>query len=139
MMRRYLVMAAILATGMATAGCYGQVQRTLTINSEPSGANCWLNDNEVGCTPVTVPFTWYGTYGVRLEFPGYEPLVTEARVRAPVWEWIPLDLAYETVVPGVHYDTHEFQFSMKKAEPVDPMALRERAEGLRRDAKSPGP
>ena len=137
-MKRAILLTGLLATA-ALAGCYGQVQRTITIDSEPPGALCWLNDNEVGRTPVTVPFTWYGTYGVRLEHPGYETLLTEAKVRAPVSQWIPVDLAFETVVPGVHYDTHEFHFAMREGRPVDPEALRQRAESLRRNAKASGP
>jgi len=138
-MRNAILLTAALAGALALTGCYGQVQRTLTIESDPPGALCWLNDNEVGRTPVTVPFTWYGKYGVRLELPGYAPLITQAKVAAPPYEWIPLDLAFETVVPGVHYDTHAFKFLMKKAEPTDPDALRKRAEGLRRRAEGPGP
>jgi hypothetical protein len=138
-MKRSILLAAAMAAGLAMAGCYGQVQRTLTIDSEPPGARCWLNENEVGRTPCTVPFTWYGTYGVRLEYPGYETLLTKAKVQAPYYEWIPLDLAYETVVPGLRVDAHEFRFALKKAEAVDPAALRQRAEGVRRDAKTPGP
>jgi len=137
-MKRAILLTGLLATA-ALAGCYGQVQRTITIDSEPPGALCWLNDNEIGRTPVTVPFTWYGTYGVRLEHPGYQALLTEAKVRAPVSQWIPLDLAFETVVPGVHYDTHEFHFAMREARPVDPEALRQRAESLRKDAKASEP
>ena len=138
-MKRTIQVVAILAAGLAVAGCYGQVQRTLTIDSEPQGALCWLNENEVGRTPCTVPFTWYGTYEVRLEAPGYEPLVSTAAVRAPIYEWIPLDLAFETLVPGVRHDDHAFRFALKEAEPVDPDALRGRAEGLRTDAKTPEP
>jgi hypothetical protein len=135
-MRHAFVLTAAMAA-LAIAGCYGQVQRTITIESEPSGALCWLNDNEVGRTPLTVPFTWYGTYGVRLECPGYEPLNTTAKVSAPYFEWIPLDLAYETVVPGVHYDAHAYKFTMKKAEPTSPDELKRRAETFRQGAKGP--
>jgi len=135
-MPRTLLAVSVLAA-LALAGCYGQVQRTITIDSEPEGARCWLNDNEVGRTPVTVPFTWYGTYSVRLEHPGYEPLLAEATVRAPPFQWIGPDLAYETVVPGIHYDTHAFRYALHEAKPTDPDGLRERAEALRRDAGIP--
>jgi len=134
---RYTVLIATLAAPLALAGCYGQVQRIITIDSEPRGAICWLNDNEVGRTPVTVPFTWYGTYSVRLELPGYETLEAAAKVRTPLFEQIPLDLAFETVVPGVHADAHDFHYTMKKSEPVDPKALRDRAEAFRRDGATP--
>jgi len=138
-MIRTLQTAALLAGCLVLGGCYGQVQRTITIDSSPPGAAVWLNDNEVGRTPVTVPFTWYGTYGVRLECPGYEPLQTTARVRAPVYEWIPLDLPFETVVPGIRHDRHEFKFDLKKAEPADPEALQRRAEQFRAEAQQPAP
>jgi hypothetical protein len=138
-MNRAMRLAAVAAACLAITGCYGQVQRTLKIESEPPGALVWLNDNEIGRTPITVPFTWYGTYGVRLEYPGYKPLVSTAEVRAPYYQWIPIDLAYETFAPGIRYDTHEFKYALKKAEPVDPDALRQRAEGFRKDAKTPEP
>jgi hypothetical protein len=137
-MKRALLLLVITAAALAAGGCYGQVQRTITIDSEPRGALCWLNDNEVGRTPVTVPFTWYGSYGVRLEAPGYEMLTTTAHVGAPVFQWIGPDLLFETVIPGVHTDAHAFHFALKKAEPVDPTELRDRAEALRRDAGTPG-
>ena len=135
-MRRTARLLAALAAALL-AGCYGQVQRTITIDSEPEGARCWLNDNEVGLTPVTVPFTWYGTYRVRLEKPGYEPLEAEAPVRAPWFQWIPFDLAFETVVPGTHSDAHAFRYRLTEARPTDPAALRQRAEAMRRGARLP--
>ncbi len=134
-MRHVRVLVPVVAALLA--GCYGQVQRDLTVESEPSGARFWLNDNEVGRTPVTVPFTWYGTYDVRLEHPGYAPLDAEADVNAPWFQWIPLDLAFETVVPGVHHDGHVFRFEMVPAEPADEAALLERAEAFRQEALEP--
>jgi hypothetical protein len=138
-MNRFIRLALALGACLTVTGCYGQVQRTITIESEPPGAVCWLNDNEIGRTPITVPFTYYGVYGVRLEHPGFEPLVTKAKVRSPYFQWIPLDLAFETIVPGIQYDTHEFRFALRKAEAVDAEALRQRAEGFRKDAKTPAP
>jgi hypothetical protein len=137
-MKSALLLLLTLTASLAVTGCYGQVQRTITIDSEPRGALCWLNDSEVGRTPVTVPFTWYGTYGVRLESPGYEAMETTAKVGAPAFQWIGADLFFETVIPGVHTDAHEFRYALKKAEPTDTISLRERAETLRRDAATPG-
>jgi hypothetical protein len=138
-MNRTLLLLLTLTAGLAATGCYGQVQRTITIESEPPGALVWLNSNEIGRTPVTVPFTWYGDYSVRLEASGYEMLVTHATVKAPTYELIPFDLVFETVVPGIRHDDHAFRFALQKAAPVDETALHERAEGLRRDAKMPVP
>ena len=138
-MKRKATLAILVLASLAATGCYGQVQRTITIESQPRGALVWLNDNEVGRTPVTIPFTWYGTYGVRLEAPGYETLLTEAKVKGPPYEGIPLDLISETIWPGIKHDDQSFSYVMKKVEVGDVESLRERAEGLRRDAQTPVP
>ncbi len=49
------------------AGC---VERLITVHSSPAGALVYLNDEEIGRTPVSVPFKYYGTYDVRLEHEG---------------------------------------------------------------------
>jgi hypothetical protein len=138
-MNRTVTLALLVLAALASTGCYGQVQRTITIESEPAGALVWLNDNEIGRTPVTIPFTWYGTYGVRLEAPGYVTLVTTAEVKAPMYEWVGLDLFSETVAPGIKHNDFNFSYVLKHYEPVDMTALRERAEGLRRDAQEGAP
>ncbi|HQI29243.1 MAG TPA: PEGA domain-containing protein, partial [Sedimentisphaerales bacterium] len=46
-------------TGVLLTGC---VERRLTIYTEPPGAIVTLNDQEIGVSPVTVPFNWYGDY-----------------------------------------------------------------------------
>lgn len=73
------------------------VKRTITVTSEPSGALLHLNDREVGRTPATVSFLFYGTYDVRLELEGYKPLWTSQRAKGPWWEAPGLDLAAEVV------------------------------------------
>jgi hypothetical protein len=67
MTRSIAYLIAVLACASLLAGC---LERTITITSDPTGALVHLNDAEVGRTPVTVPFTFYGNYTVRLEHPG---------------------------------------------------------------------
>ncbi len=62
-MRRIPTLLSTLALVWPLTGC---VERTISISSEPSGALVHLNDEEVGRTPLTVPFTFYGTYSVRV-------------------------------------------------------------------------
>ena len=71
------------------AGC---LSRHLSITSEPSGARVWLNDIEIGRTPIEAEFTHFGDYSVRLERDGYEPLQTHKRAWAPWYEYPPIDL-----------------------------------------------
>jgi hypothetical protein len=68
------------------------LERTVKITSEPPGAVVWMNNVEVGRTPLTTAFTFYGHYDVRIRREGYEPLVTSQKLRAPIYEYPPLDL-----------------------------------------------
>ena len=87
-----LLLAPALA---ATLG--GCVERTISITSEPPGAVVWLNDLEIGRTPVETSFTFYGTYDVRLRLEGYEPLLTSAVAKAPVYDLPAIDLLAEAI------------------------------------------
>ncbi len=84
--------AVLIATGWVAGGC---VRRTVTITTEPPGALLWLNDREIGRTPVEVDFEFYGTYDVRLERPGYEPMMTSGQANAPLWDTVGLDFLAE--------------------------------------------
>jgi hypothetical protein len=68
MMQAYLIGRQVCLTVLAGSllACAGCVERKLTIASDPPGALTYINDTEVGRTPVTVPFLWYGDYDVRL-------------------------------------------------------------------------
>eukprot|EP00752_Nemacystus_decipiens_P013508 g11966.t1 len=44
------------------------------------------SNGEVGRTPLEVPFTWYGTYDVRLEREGFETLYSQQTAEQPWWE-----------------------------------------------------
>lgn len=97
---RSVRVAGALCVGV-TALADGCMQRSLEITSEPEGATVYLNDVEVGRTPLEVGFTYYGEYDVLLMKDGYEPLRTRADAVAPVYEHPPLDLAAEAMPWGV--------------------------------------
>jgi len=107
----------------------GCIKRTITITSEPAGAIVWLNDREIGRTPVVTDFTYYGEYDVRAELHGYQPLMTTKWLHAPSWDVPPIDLVTEVVAPDAHADLH-WSFTLEPLE-VDPSALIKRAETLR--------
>lgn len=89
MLRRPTFTAALLLSTLPLSACQ---QRSITITSEPEGARVWLNDVDVGRTPVEVDFKWYGIYDVRVSKEGYEPLITAREAKAPVWEYPVVDL-----------------------------------------------
>ncbi len=70
----------------------GCVERRIRITTEPPGARVWLNDVELGASPVETAFTFYGDYDVRVEMDGYERLHEMRKARAPVHEWPGVDL-----------------------------------------------
>jgi len=115
-MTQNVLSLALLGACLAILGGCGRVDRTVTVTSEPPGAIVFLNDNEIGRTPVTTHFTWYGTYRVRLEKEGYATLTAAEPIRAPWFQWVPLDLAFDTIIPGTHHDDH--QLGPYKLEPV---------------------
>lgn len=96
-MKNRLVSSALaVGAGLFVGGC---AERRLAISSEPPGATVWVNDVEVGRTPVEVNFTHFGVYDVRLRLDGYEPIVTSAEAEAPWYEFVGADLVTEAV-PG---------------------------------------
>jgi len=90
-------MILVIAAGVLPVG--GCIERTVTVNTEPQGATVFLNDQEVGQSPVTVPFTWYGDYDVIVRKNGYKTLRTNHRLHAP-WCQLPgIDLFSECLIP----------------------------------------
>lgn len=124
----------LAAALLAAVGC--GTQRTIRITSDPSGALVHLNDVEVGRTPVTVPFTFYGTYDVRLEAPGYQPLWTKHKAQAPLWEYPGPDLLGEAVGADSRLAWH---FEMTPAVPAaeyDAAKLLDHARQMRARVKA---
>ena len=112
------------------AGC---VERLITVNTNPAGAVVYLNDEEVGTSPVTVPFTWYGEYDVVIRKEGLKTVKTSRKAKAPIYQWPPLDLFFECLWPFDLVDRHQWDFELAVQEPTDPNALIERARSLRNE------
>lgn len=132
----WCVARGVIACVLACATMGGCMRRQLVITSEPSGALVHVNDVEVGTTPVSVDFTYYGTYDVLLEKDGFEPLRTSASARAPIYEWPPLDLA-ASAIPANIETTVRWNFVLEpvlesRVKPeVHEKALVERARQMR--------
>lgn len=116
-------------TALALTGC---VERTVKITSNPPGARVFLNDQDVGTTPVKVSFLWYGDYDIMLRKEGYETLKTHHRLDAPWFQIPPLDLVFETMVPGTLRDEQEIpELALQPVEKPTPEQLANRAAELR--------
>ena len=92
----YLIILPVLCGLFFCSGC---VERKLTINTSPADALIVLNDEEVGTSPVTIGFQWYGDYNVRISKKGYQTLVTHRKLKRPTHDRFPFDL-FATLWPG---------------------------------------
>jgi hypothetical protein len=114
-------------------GCVG-VRRELTVESEPAGALVYVNGEEVGRTPLTHPFLYYGTMDVKLRKDGYETLEDRPRVWAPFWQVPPLDLVAEAFS---FTDRHRLSYELTpRRQDADPAELVQRGAALREQLQS---
>jgi hypothetical protein len=96
---RVLGVLALSALALASGGC---LKRTIAVTTEPPGALVWLNDVEIGRTPVETDFTYYGVYDVRVRREGYEPIATKMKANTPIYEQPGLDLVAEALPTRTH-------------------------------------
>lgn len=126
----------VVLSGVSLLALTGCVDRKIRITSEPPGARVWLNDTEIGTTPAEADFRFYGRYDVRLEKAGYEPLWTDKKAYAPVWQYPGIDLAAD-LIPLRFDDTVKWHFDLEPSleSTSEPEALRtdlvDRANELR--------
>ena len=126
--------AAVLAAAVAPAsGCNG-VRRRLTITSEPSGAVVYLNNKEIGKTPIATNFLYSGTYNIRCYKEGYETTEKLCRTGTPWYLWPGFDFFSENFVPGEIRDEQSCHIELPLKREVPENELLEEATRLREEA-----
>jgi len=120
-------LAVVLCLFLVT-GC---VERQLTINTEPPGAVVSLNDEEIGESPVTVSFEWYGDYNVRISKEGYETMNTHRLLKGPWYDKFPFDFFAQVLYPKRIVDEYEWVFQLEPKKQPTREALIEQAENIR--------
>jgi hypothetical protein len=131
---RMLVMAIVcLATVVAGSGC---VQRRMTIRSNPPGALVYVDDYQIGTTPVSTDFVYYGTRKIRLVKDGFETLTVRQPFPIPWYEIFPLDFVSENLWPGEIRDERVVDLAMMPAAATPPEEVVARAEQSRLAAGS---
>lgn len=106
---RAALVAICISIAVPSSGC---VRRKVTVNTEPSGAVIWLNDEEIGRSPATVDFLWYGDYDVVARLKGYETLRTHHRLVEPWYQAPGIDFIAEVLYPGWIVDSREMHFEL---------------------------
>ena len=104
--------AAALALLWLLAGC---VERQVTIDSDPQGADLYVNGDYKGQTPAKFEFSHYGKWDVSLRKPGCRTREIAQNVSAPLYEWPPFDMLSGAFVPWVARVKPSFRYEMEKA------------------------
>ena len=107
----------------------------MTIRSNPPGAMVFIDDHQIGTTPVSTDFTYYGARNVRLIKDGYETVNVVQTIPAPWYQIPPLDFASENLVPREIRDERVLQFNLQPQRIVPNEELIARARNLRQNSQ----
>ena len=130
---RSIIIIAIVAELFAFTGC---VRRRLTLRTDPPGATVYLDNVEIGKTPISRDFNFYGTRELRFVKEGCETHTEMIKLRAPWYEWVGLDFVSETLVPGEILDRHNHSVKLRPLDVTSPDVLIAQAEQLKGIAHS---
>ena len=116
----------------------GCVRRRMTIRTSPPGAVVFVDDYQIGTTPISTNFVHYGTRKIRIVKDGYETLTVEQPIPAPWYQIPPIDFVAETLIPREIRDHRTLNYQLVPQRVVPPDELRGRAEDLRARVAAPG-
>lgn len=131
-MEKHNSSAVILVILIALTTFAGCVERELTINTKPQGAVVALNDEEIGESPVSVNFNWYGDYCVRISKEGYETLNTHQDLKGPWYDHFPFDFFAQIVNPNRIVDSYEWTFELSPKRQISRDELIQNADELKK-------
>jgi hypothetical protein len=130
---RVALLAALALLAVCQTGC---VRRRMTIRSNPPGAKVYVDDQEIGVTPVSTNFTYYATRTITLIKDGYRTEKTQHRV-LPTWYQIPgVDFFSENLYPRELRDERVVDFQLVPQENIRIEDLMNRANALRENAQA---
>jgi hypothetical protein len=132
----FIILILLLFASLLLAGC---VERRLTINTQPQGALVVLNDEEIGVSPVTASFEWYGDYWIRISKEGYETLDTHRKLKAPWYDYFPFDFFAQIIYPGRIVKSYEWTFELAPQKQPTTEELLQNAEKLKEQLFTPDP
>jgi hypothetical protein len=112
----------------------GCVRRRLNVRTNPPGALVYVDNQQIGATPCSVDFTYYGTREIRLIKPGFETLTVNQPIPTPWYEFPPLDFISENLVATKIRDNRTVTYNLSPQVIVPTQELVDRANQLRADA-----
>ena len=113
--------------------CCGCIQRRLIIRSIPEGAFVKIDGQSVGATPLSVPYTYYGTRDIKLERDGYKTISVQQRVDPKWFETFPVSLISENFAFREIRDERVLDFTMEPKSQIQEELLLQRGNDLRQN------
>jgi hypothetical protein len=130
-----VAIAACLAV-VCWLGATGCVRRRLTVRSNPPGAQVFVDNQEIGTTPCSASFVYYGTRSITVMKDGYRTEKILQKINPPWYEIPPLDFISENLVARETRDERLVDVQLVPEEIVPQQKLLSRAQSLRDSAKS---
>jgi len=133
--RRHFFWLILLILVCVSSWADAAVRRRVTIRSTPPGALVYIDDQEIGVTPVSTSFTYYGTRKVQLVKDGYET-VTVLRTFNPPWYQLPvIDFFTENLFRYEYRDERLLKFELTPLRLKTNQELLQRGNQLRQRAR----
>jgi hypothetical protein len=118
---------------LALTGC---VSRRMTVHSDPPGALVLVDGREIGYTPVSTDFLYYGVRELTLIKDGYETLTVSQPLRKPWYQQPGVEFFADNLTPGHVTDRHQFRYALQPATIVPNQELLQRGEMLRGESRT---
>ncbi len=109
------------------------------MRTNPPGALLYVDDHEIGVTPVSHDFIYYGTRKIRLIKDGYETLTLLQPIPAPWYQYFGFDFVTENLIPGEIRDERVLDYQLQPQVIVPTEQLLGRAENLRQATQATPP
>jgi hypothetical protein len=127
---RAAIVVLLCSSLLPASGC---VRRRLNVRSNPEGALVYVDNQQIGTTPCSVDFTYYGTREIRLIKPGYETLTVNQPIPMPWYQVPPLDFVSENLTPAKIRDNRTVTYDLAPQIIVPTEQLLDRANQLRQE------
>lgn len=132
---RWSVIGLLVVLCLFSTGC---VRRRLTVRTFPPGAQVFVDDQEVGVTPCSTNFIYYGTRKLTIIKDGYRTETLYQEISPPWYQIPPLDFAAENLTTREFRDERIVDVTLVPQEVVPPEQLQSRAQSLRDQVRGGG-
>ena len=103
-----LIAVLLLLTG------HGCVSRRMTIRTNPPEALVEVDGKQLGLSPVSMDFTYYGTREIKISKPGFETMTLQQPVLRPWHQTIPADFVSNHFLGRHITDRHDYVYQLQE-------------------------